>query len=321
MKILVTGATGFIGKHLIEKLVKKKHKVRCLIRKTSRKEDINYLKKLKVELFNGDLTDKKSLKGICRGIDIVYHLTGVLGNFHISNKLLFNINVEGTKNILEESEKNNVKKFIFCSSAGVLGPIVSGNELSHYNPSNFYEKTKVEAEKLVLKTKLGYVIIRPEFVYGPMDNHVLPLFKAIKNKKFFVIGDGNSLLHPTYIGDLTQAFIKCLNPKIKNQVYVIAGEKTIKVKKLYKLIAKKLNVKTNETQIPKFIAIILAFILENSTKIFKSNPILTKSRIKFFTENRTFDTSKAKKEIGYSPIKLERGIEKTVKWYKQKGFL
>jgi len=321
MKILITGATGFIGKNLVPELVSKSHKVRCLVRKTSRKEDINYLKKLKVELFNGDLINKKSLKGICRGIDIVYHLTGVLGSFNASEKLMFDINVRGTENILNESKEGKVKKFIFCSSAGVLGPIIKGGGSSPYSPSNLYEKTKVEAEKLVLKSKLDYIIMRPEFVYGPMDNHVLPLFKAIKYKKFFIIGDGNSLLHPTFIDDLIQAFIKCLDPKIKNQIYMIAGEKAIKVKTLYKLIAKKLNVKTNKILIPIPLATILAFILENSAKIFKFNPIITKSKIRFFTENRAFNTSKAREELGYNPIKLEKGIEKTIGWYKQKGYL
>ena len=321
MKILITGATGFIGKNLVKELVSKSHKVRCLVRKTSRKEDINYLKKLKVELFNGDLINKKSLNGICRGIDIVYHLTGVLGGFNVSEKLMFDINVKGTENILNESKKINVKKFIFCSSAGVLGPIINGGESFPYNPSNLYEKTKVGAEKLVLKSGLDYIIIRPEFIYGPMDNHVLPMFKVIRDKKFFIIGDGNSLLHPTYIDDLIQSFVECLDPKIKNKVYIIAGEKAIRIKELYKLIAKKLNVKTNNIPIPKFIAITFAFILENSAKIFKFDPIITRSKIRFFTENRAFNTSKAKKEINYNPIKLEKGIEKIVKWYKQKGFL
>ena len=235
--------------------------------------------------------------------------------------MLFDINVQGTKNILNESKEGKVKKFIFCSSAGVLGPIIFGNESNLYNPSNLYEKTKVEAEKLVLKSGLNYIIIRPEFVYGPMDDHVLPLFKTIKNKKFFIIGDGSSLLHPTFVDDLTQAFVKCLDPKIKNKVYIIAGEKATRVKELYKLIAKKLNVKTNETPIPLSIATILAFILENSAKIFKFDPIITKSKIRFFTENRAFNTSKARKEIGYRPIKLEKGIEKTIAWYKQEGYL
>jgi len=321
MKILVTGATGFIGNNLVKELVSKGHKVRCLVRETSRKEDVNYLKKLKVELFKGDLTDKKSLKGICGEIGIVYHLTGILGGFNVSEKLIFDINVKGTKNILNESKESKVKKFIFCSSAGVLGPIISGDESNPYNPSNFYEKTKVEAERLVLKSGLDYIIIRPEFVYGLRDNHVLPLFRAIKYKKFFIIGYGNSLLHPTYIDDLTQAFIKCLDQKIKNKVYIIAGEKAIRVKELYKLIAGKLNMRINKTHIPILIVSILTFILENSAKIFKFNPILTKSRIRFFTENRSFNTSKASKELGYKPIKLEKGIKKTIRWYKQKGHL
>ena len=321
MNILITGATGFIGMHLVKELVSKSHKVRCLVRKTSRKEDINYLKKLRVELFNGDLTDEKSLKGICGRIDIVYHLTGILGGFNVSENLMFDTNVRGTENILNKSKEGKVKKFIFCSSAGVLGPVISSNELTPYNPSNLYERAKMEAEKLVLKSKLKYVMIRPGFIYGPMDYHVLPMFKAIKDKKFFILGDGNSLLHPTYIDDLTQAFIKCLSQKIKNQTYIVAGDKVIKVKELYKLIANKLNVKINKISIPLSIATIFAFILENLAKIFKLDPIITKSRVRFFTENRSFNTSKVRKEIGYSPIKLERGIEKTIGWYKHKGYL
>jgi len=172
-----------------------------------------------------------------------------------------------------------------------------------------------------LKGGLDYIIIRPGFVYGPMDNHMLPLFKAIKNKKFFIIGDGNSRLHPTYINDLTQAFIKCLNQKIKNQIYIIAGERTISVKELYKLIAGKLNVRTNKISIPMPIVSVLAFILENSARIFKFNPIITKSKVKFFTENRAFNTSKARREISYRPIKLEKGIDKTIEWYKHRGYL
>ena len=211
MKILVTGATGFIGKHLVKELVGKGHKVMCLVRKTSRKKDINYLKKLEVELFNGELTDKNSLKGICKGIDIIYHLTGVLGSFNFSEKLMFDINVKGTENILNESKEGKVKKFIFCSSAGVLGPIIKGGGSSPYSPSNLYEKTKVEAEKLVLKSKLDYIIMRSEFVYGPMDNHVLPLFKAIKERlSWLIVGFIGAMLIAFYIGLFEETLQKYL---------------------------------------------------------------------------------------------------------------
>lgn len=317
MNILVTGATGFIGKNLVRSLVNNNHKVKCLIRETSKKADIGYLKKIKVQLFYGDITKKETLENSIDNVDVVYHLAGVLGNFNTPEKDFYKIHVLGTKNLLKLCKK---QKFIYCSSAGVLGPIIDGDELRRLNPTNVYEKTKAEAEKLVLEYD-NYAILRPEFVYGPYDLHVLNLFRAIKNRNFYIIGDGSNMLHPAYVDDLIYCLIKCLDKKIKNKIFLVAGEKPITVKEFAKLIAGQLNVKINKIKIPLHLARVYVSVIEPFAKVFNLNPFLTKSRFNFFTKTRTFDTKKAQKMLNYRPIKLEKGIKKTLEWYKKNNYL
>ncbi|GAH14262.1 unnamed protein product, partial [marine sediment metagenome] len=164
--------------------------------------------------------------------------------------------------------------FVHCSSAGVLGAIKNppADESYPYNPSNIYEKTKAEAEKLVLKYHheqgLPVIIIRPEFVYGPGDMHVLGLFKAIQKKRFFIIGDGNSTLHPTYIDDLIHGLILCMDKqRAIGEIYIIAGERFVTVKELADIIAEELNVSLSKIHIPIWLANMCASALEKIGKI------------------------------------------------------
>lgn len=315
MKILVTGATGFIGKNLVKALVRKKHKITCLVRKTSKKRDIDFLKNLKVKLVYGNINNKESIKDILKDVNVVYHLAGLLGNPKVLSKEYFDVHVKGTKNLIE-SCKN--QKFIYCSSAGVLGPIKKGKEEDKLNPANIYEKTKAEAEKII-KSYNNFVILRPEFVYGPYDMHVLRLFRSIKEKEFRVISNGKSKLHPTYIDDLVYCLIKCLDKNIKNKTFLIAGDKEISVQDFAKLIAKELNVRLNKIKIPLIAAKSYVFFFEFLFKKLNIDPILTKSRLEFFTKTRSFNTGKARKTLKFKPISLEKGIKVTMDWYKEKG--
>lgn len=317
MNILVTGATGFIGKNLVDGLVKQNHKVKCLVRKISKDEDIDFLKKINAQLFYGDITKKETLENLFDDVDVVYHLAGILGDFKTPDEDYYKVHVLGTKNLLNFCKQ---QKFIYCSSAGVLGPVVDGNESKKLNPTNIYEKTKADAEKLVLKCD-NYVILRPEFVYGPYDIHVLNLFKAIKNRRFFVFRNSGSLLHPTYIDDIVYCLIKCLDQKVKNETFIVAGERPVSVKEFTKQIANELNVKVNNIKIPFWFARTYVSVIEPFAKIFNFDPRLTKSRLNFFTKIRTFDTKKAQKILDYKPIKFEEGIKKTIEWYKKNNHL
>ncbi len=318
MRILITGATGFIGKNLVRVLVSKGHKITCLARRTSKKQDIKYLEGLGTDLFYSDINKikRRSIRNILDKVDYVYHLAGSLGNFN-KRKEEYLTHVEGTRKILNECKN---QKFIYCSSAGVLGPVLDGNEKSRLNPTNLYEETKCEAEKIVRSYK-NHVIVRPEFVYGQYDFHVLPLFRAVEDRKFFIIGDGTNMLHPTYIDDLIFCMVKCLDSNIKNDIFIVAGEKGVSVNELIRMLCKELDVEVNKTRIPIFLAKAYVSVFERVSRLFKINPVLTGSRLDFFTKTRTFNIEKAKKSLDYKPIKLEKGIKKTIYWYRKNGYL
>ena len=327
LRVLVTGATGFIGSHLVERLLLREHEVLCLVRKTS---VLKHLKKIDVKIIYGDLTDKKSLKNqLNTDADVVFHLAGILGEWGIPEEAYWKINVEGTKNTLDLFTQTDIKRFVYSSSAGVLGPLKKppADENFPLNPSNIYERTKAEAEKIVLAcyyaTGFPITIVRPEFVYGQRDMHTLGLFKAIQKGMFQIVGDGNSTLHPTYIDDLIQGFELCIDKqRAIGEIYMIAGERYVTVRELTIKIAKALQVRPPTIDIPIWLANTMAFMMETSAHIFNFQPPLTRSRVRFFTQNRGCDISKARRELGYEPmIILEEGLKRTVDWYRKNGYL
>ena len=327
MKVLVTGGTGFIGSHLVEALVNRGYDIRCLVRNTS---NVEHLEKLSTELIYGDINDKDTLSKAVKGIDIVYHLAGMLGQWGIPNRTYWEVHYQGTENLIQACLKEDLKRFIHCSSTGVLGPITNtpADETHPYNPTNIYEKTKAKAEALVLeahhKYNLPVTIIRPEFVYGPGDMHVLRLFKAIEHNRFLRIGRGNSYLHPTYISDLVYGLLLVIDKEdiSLGQIYHITGEKFITVNELLSLMYSKLGKKNPNIYIPYRLGWISAGIFQLLSIILRINPPLTISTVKFFNENRGFTSMKAEKELDYYPVvTLAEGIEKTIMWYRQNGYL
>jgi dihydroflavonol-4-reductase len=263
------------------------------------------------------------------GIDIIYHLAGILGQSGIPDKAFWEINVQGTKNILDASSKHDIKRFIHCSTAGVTGPTSSlpQDESFPYNPSNIYELTKAEAEKLVLQyhrdAGLPVVVIRPEFVYGPGDTHTFGLFRVIQRRMFILIDGGRAIWHPTYIDDLIRGFLLSLGAQRANgQIYIIAGERYVSIKELSNIIADSLNIARPVLNLSAWHASILANIIENLGEALKFNPPLSEARVKTFCRSSGCSTRKARDELGYVPATtLIDGIQRTAKWYKDNHWL
>jgi nucleoside-diphosphate-sugar epimerase len=322
-KILITGGTGFVGSNLAEALVQKKYAVKCFVRANS---DIAFLSNLGVELASGDITDKTSLVKSLKDVTAVFHLAAVLGKWGLPASVYSDINTVGTKLLLEACQETHVKRFIYCSTGGVLGPVNKppADESYLYAPSNPYEIGKVEAEKLVLsyKKKLEITIVRPGLVYGPRDQHVLKLFKAIKEKKYFILGNGKNFVHPTFIGDLTEGFILCLqNPKSIGETYLIVGEKYVSMEEFVNLVTKNLGLNVTLRHVPIWAANVLAGLAEVGGKLFRFEPPLTFSRVKTLSDSRAYSYVKAAKQLGYNPIPLENGLRKTIRWYIKNGDL
>ena len=327
MKALVAGGTGFIGSHVVKDLVSKGIQVRVLIRKNSH---IRFLPHKEIEFIQGNILDINSLRNHTEDVDLVYSAFGILGQWGISEQMYREVNTKGVKNLLESCLDGQIKQFIHISSAGVLGPLPDGvvaDESFPYNPSNIYEKTKCEAEKEILKCdeKYGvpFTIIRPEFVYGPRDTHVLRLFKAIRAKRFFLLGNGQSFLHPTYIDDLIQGISICTdNENAVGKIFLITGDKPLPVKELAEIIAEELDVRLPKIRIPLLFAHTTAKIMELVAKVAHFDPPLTRSRVKFFTENRAFSCQKARTELGYIPkVDFREGVRRTISWYREDSFL
>lgn len=325
MKILVTGATGFIGSRVEGILVEKGHEVIGISRKIEDREYNNgKLKHIKLDATNKDEFGKLDNFQI----DAIINCLGVLGKFGLPDDVYIKTNVQTTTNLLEFSKTKGVKHFIHMSSCGVVGPIIKyecpANECYHGAPSNIYEQSKWLAEEEVKISGLNgvdYTIIRPEFVYGPGDLHVLGLFKAISSGKFILIDGGESYLHPTYIDDITSAVILTLfNRASYGKTLNIVGDRYIAVKDLANMISSKLHKKIEFKNIPSSILLPITMAIESSHLF--ANPPLTTSQVKFFTECRSFTYENAKNTIGYVPTTtLEEGIDKTIKWYLQNGYL
>ncbi len=327
MNILVTGATGFIGSHLVEALIDKGYEVYGLFR-DSKKSD--FLRRLGAKPVYGDLLNKDSLKKALTNVDIVFHLAAALHANTKSKKRFFDVNVLGTKNLIEACLESEVKRFLHCSSVGVHGVTKKlANENSPCEPTTYYDKSKYLAEKLVRNYlnngKMDITIVRPAaIVYGPRDfSAMYGLFKAIESKKFMIIGNGRNVIHMIYVKNLVHGMILAAENNIANgQTYILADETLTTVKDIQNIIAKTLNVPKNNLHIPVWLATLMALNFEVLSKIMNFSPPLTFSRVSFLTSNRAYDISKAKKELGFKSLtSLQHGIRETVDWYIKNGYL
>lgn len=327
--VLITGATGFLGKHIVPKLVEEGYHCKLLVRDLKKSQNI-FDASNNIEYIVGDITDSNRLTDIFRQenfkINYIIHLAALLGNWNISEKQIMDINYLGTKKLLESMPK--IKHFIFCSTPGVLGfDHKNADENLPYSPRSSYERSKVAAEKAVQEIcasrNIDWTIIRPDFVYGPEDIRRVPLYKKIRDRRMPLLGSGQSLLSPTYIKDVVGAFLKCItNPEAKNNIFNISGA-PITVQELFNLIARLQNTTLPHLKIPFFLCNAIAPACELLFKnILKKSPPITKSRVEFLTKHHSVNHDKAQKLLGYKPcFTTEEGMKKTLAWCKNENLL
>ncbi len=325
MKVMITGITGFVGSSLAHALAKEGAELFGLIRPSS---DLSRLAHLKVTCIESNILHPSTLAGVFDWVDYVIHAAGMLGVFGVPELAYHQLHVEGTNNILAEIEKlDNPPKVLYVSSPGVLGPIsgTPADETAVLNPSNAYERSKASAESLVqiyAQNGLPVTIVRPEFIYGPGDTHVLGLFQAVQNGRFLYIGGGDAYCHPTYIEDATEGMIRCLKNGRIGEIYHITGPNPVTFRELGSTIAHALNVPPPSLNIARPLAMLGATGLELLGSIIKKAPPLTRSGVAFFSEDRRFSWQKAHEQLGFVPrYDLPTGIAETVKWYQEEGLL
>jgi nucleoside-diphosphate-sugar epimerase len=326
-KILITGAAGFVGSHLVEYLLSqgvKRKDLRLFIKK---RESLKNLPDVDFDIIESDVRNKNAVKKAVEDVDVIYHLAAITvfdGKTYEDYKV---VNVDGTQNLIDAVKNNRIKKFVFFSSIAVfglpayVGEIINWNENQPKRYAEDYGKSKYEGERRILKAHeehgFPYVIIRPTTVYGPRDKlNLFELYKAIKGHYFFFIGDGKNKMDYVFVRDLVRGARQAELSKIKAADYILGGGKPISFKNVVKFVSKSIDVPVPNIHIPKQLGLGASYMIESMGRFIGIRFPLFPTRVKVMTTHCYFDISKAKKEISYNPsTSFKEGTQITGKWF------
>lgn len=325
MKTIITGGTGFIGSRLALKCLEKGYKVDVVGQTNTPAEEAN---KLLIEskgalVYHASMTDKETInKIVSKDTDLIFHLAAAQHEMNIPDQKFWDVNVEGTRNILDAAINANVRRFVHGSTIGVYG-ILNGfiDEDSPCKPDNIYGVTKLAGEQLVLsyKEKLPVTVVRIPETYGPGDRRLLKLFKAIDKQVFVIIGNGKNLHSLIYVDDLVEGLLLAATcESALGKVFLLSGEKAISTHEMVSIIANNLGKKPPKMKLPLAPIWLAATITESLLRPLKIQPPIHRRRIDFFKKSFSLSHKKAKEVIGFNPkVDFQLGTLETSKWYKE----
>ncbi len=327
MKVLVTGGTGFTGKALVRRLLDLGHQVVALDYKEGLKTE--ELRKWGAEVVIGTVTDRDCVRRCMEGVDVVQHIAAAFREMNVPEQHYWDVNVGGTRICLEEAMAAKVKKFIYCSTCGVHGNVKNPPTDEDHNiaPADYYQQTKYEAEPVTLefvRKGLKATIIRPSAIYGPGDpERFLMIFKRVAKGRFPMFGSGNTLYHPVYIDNLIDIFILAMDEQKGNgRTYLAADAEYVPIEDLVRRTGVAMGIDVKINHYPIWPVIAAGHFFEKLCKPFKIAPPIFPRRVDWYRQNRAFNISRAREELGYDPkVGLDEGLKRTFEWYRDNGFL
>jgi nucleoside-diphosphate-sugar epimerase len=329
MKIGITGGTGFIGSRLAIKSLEQGHSVEVLgqVNNAAELENQQMLKDRGINVTLGSVTEREQLFGLVQGCDIVFHLAAAQHEANVPDQHFWDVNVEGTRNVLEVSVEAKIKRFVQGSTIGVYGSALAGeiDEASSISPDNIYGVTKYEGERLALSfaDKIPISIVRISETYGPGDRRLLKLFKAIKKNVFFMIGKGDNKHQLIYVDDLIEGmYLAATAEQAVGEIFVLAGKEVLSTQEMVDSIAKQLGTSIRRSHAPLGPFLIAATIMEKTLRPLGIQPPLHRRRLDFFRKSFFFSQDKSLKIFGFQPkTGFAEGVAETARWYKEQGYL
>jgi dihydroflavonol-4-reductase len=325
VRVLVTGATGFAGSHLVRALNAAGHAVRALVRPGKRG---NRLAGTGIELVPGELTSEADVRNAAAGCERIYHLAAAFRNVKHSDQHYWDVNVGGTLNVLAAARANGCERLVHCSTGGVHGHIEDppAAETYRFQPGDVYQRTKLEAELAVAaaaKTGLSVTIVRPGAIYGEGDMRFLRLFRAIQQHRFAMIGSGETRLHMVHVDDLVRGILLAgSRPEACGEIFLLAGPEAPTLNEIAASVADAVGAPRPKLHIPVWPVYAAAWLCEKACMRLSIEPPLHRRRVGFFTHHREFDITKARHLIDYQPrISLLEGVRRTAAWYATAGLL
>lgn len=331
LRLLVTGAAGFIGGALLRRLAAYGLDVTGTVWHPAEAAALR-AEGFKCEVL--DLLSDAPFDPFVAGIDMVFHVAAMFQETEYDEATYMKANRDGALKLCKAAAAAGVTRFVHCSTVGVHGNVkeVPCKETTPFNPMDQYHRTKLAGELAIFEyarnlPKMGMVVTanRPAMVYGPGDMRMLKLFKQVLKGRFMMIGSGKVLAHLGHIEDQVDSFMDCAvapRDQVHLEAFNIASDDPIDLNTLVNLIADAGGVARPKGRIPVAPVWFVGLIFEILWLPFKARPPLFRRRVGFFTHRRAFDLTKAKTHLGYvSKVNNKSGIEETIAWYRARNLL
>ncbi|HWB24623.1 MAG TPA: SDR family oxidoreductase [Chitinophagaceae bacterium] len=326
MNIFITGATGYIGNALAKRLAEEGNTVHALCRSTAKKDLLQYPN---IQIFDGEILNSEAVRKAMAGCQQVYHLAAYARVWAKNPGTFYSVNVEGTKTILDTARELGVQKIVFTSTAGVLGPSgiepVKEDDTRIGDIMNEYEDSKTKAEALCRDYCNYYgmhiVIVNPPRIYGPgietESNAVTKLAKLYLQGKWRIMpSDGTKTGSYVYIDDVVNGHILAMQRGRSGERYILSGVNA-SYNEFFATLAQATGKKIRLINLPVWVMMLAGYAMILRTKLTGKPPLLTPKWIKKYLYNWSLSCKKAKRELGYSYIPLQEGLQKTISWLKQ----
>jgi nucleoside-diphosphate-sugar epimerase len=325
-RVLVTGANGFTGAHLVRALLETGCQVRGLVRRPkAMPEDLRG----QVELAAGDVRDAQAVDRAVAGCEIAFHVAALYRDTSASGREYWAVNVGGTEQVLAACERHRVQRLVHCSTVGVHGHVrqVPADETAPIRPTDAYQRSKAAGEARVWawfrRTGIPTTVVRPAGIYGPGDDRFLKLFQSIQRGRFVMLGSGRLFFHMSYIENLVQGYLRCATePAAIGEAFIIADAEPVLLNDLVARVAGVVGGRVPRWHLPVGPFYAAGAVCEVLCVPFGLKPPLHRRRVGFFTHERAFSIAKAQRLLGYAPaVSLAEGLQRTAAWYQTHGDL
>ena len=328
MKVLVTGATGFIGSNLVRSLLKRNVEVRALVRRES---GLNNINGLDVELFYGDVRDRSSLKKACEGCEVLYHTAALYSFWAPDSRAFYEVNVQGTRNTLEEARAAGISKIVYTSTVATIrcpeDPNHPSDENDYPTPQDFhndYKRSKFLAEQVVLafaNEGLPVVIVNPSAPIGSYDVKPTPTGKIVLDfLKGQVPAYINTGLNIIDVEDVAEGHILAAEKGKVGERYIL-GNENIPLREIFERIAQCAGKSAPRYRIPYGVALAAAYGSELVSGLLKKSPRIHLSTVRMAKRYMYFNPAKAVRELGLPQSPVEGAIAKAIRWFRASGYL
>jgi dihydroflavonol-4-reductase len=326
-RVLVTGATGFTGSWLTRKLVEQGLNVVAIARPTSNTKQFDGLA---ITWYKGDVFDEALINQAMVGVTHIFHMVTPFREAKSPDQGYYNVHVLSTQLLAKAAlQQPNFQRFVHVSTIGVHGHIAHPPADENYRtePGDVYQASKLEGENWIRtfgqESGLPVAIVRPAGIYGPGEKRLLKIYKMVSKGWVPAIGNGSNLLHFIHVDDLTDCLlVAAMHPKAVGETFICGSEKAMAFKDMVALISEYYSSPVKFISLPAGPMFAIADLCELVFRPFGIEPPIYRRRLAFYTKDRSFNTSKIRDLLGFTPRHSDtEGLKEMAQWYLDQQWL